>query len=35
MKSHVFAVLDEPYCVWEHPEDNNNLELLAAVQIRH
>ncbi|MFD1555762.1 hypothetical protein ACFSHT_09000 [Paraburkholderia silviterrae] len=31
MKSHVFAVLDEPYCVWEHPEDNNNLEFLNGI----
>ena len=31
MKSHVFSVLDEPYCVWEHPEDNNNLEFLNGI----
>lgn len=30
MKTHVFAVLDEPYGVWEHPLDNHNVEFPTA-----
>ncbi|MCL9852200.1 hypothetical protein RSP673_011095 [Ralstonia solanacearum P673] len=28
MRTHVFAVLGEPYCLWEHPLDTLNVEFL-------
>ncbi|XUW93806.1 hypothetical protein OH764_35590 (plasmid) [Burkholderia sp. M6-3] len=35
VKATVFAVADEPYCVWEHPFDTHNLDFLRGVDAEY
>lgn len=35
MKTHVFAVMDEPYCVWEHPLDQHNVDFLSGIDTEY
>ncbi|MGF6969660.1 hypothetical protein OKW43_006755 [Paraburkholderia sp. WC7.3g] len=35
VKATVFAVADEPYCVWEHPFDTHNLDFLRGADAEY